>query len=185
MTQPLLHHTTSESNASAVREYSRLRTGLGVDVHAFAPNRKLILGGVDIPHTQGLLGHSDADVLCHAISDALLSAARLGDIGLLFPDTNPAYKDANSLELLGVVAQRVREAGFEILDVDCVVVAQVPKLSPYREQMREQVAHTLRISLDNVGIKATTTEHLGFEGREEGISAWCSCLVFRCCEHKG
>lgn len=185
MTPPLSSHTTSEREAGLLREYSRLRTGLGMDAHKFAPQRKLILGGVEIPHTQGLLGHSDADVLCHAISDALLSAARIGDIGLLFPDTDSAYKDANSLELLGVVAQRVREAGFEILDVDCVVIAQAPKLSPYREQMRDNVSHAMGISLDNVGIKATTTEHLGFEGREEGISAWCSCLLFRCCEHKG
>ena len=111
----------------------KLRVGLGMDVHAFAPNRKLILGGVDIPHHQGLDGHSDADVLLHAIADALLGAARLGDIGKHFPDTDPAYKDADSLKLLEAAANLLREEGFEILDIDCVIAAQAPKLSPYRE----------------------------------------------------
>lgn len=115
----------------------KLRVGLGMDVHAFAPNRKLILGGVDIPHHQGLDGHSDADVLLHAIADALLGAARLGDIGKHFPDTDPAYKDADSLKLLEAAANLLREEGFEILDIDCVIAAQAPKLSPYREAMRE------------------------------------------------
>lgn len=156
-----------------------LRTGLGMDVHAFAEGRKLILGGVDIPHSRGLLGHSDADVLAHAIADALLGAVRGGDIGKLFPDTDPAYKDADSLKLLAAVAGFVRERGFEIVDVDSVVAAQAPKLSPYRDQMRANLARAMGIAVENVGVKATTTEHLGFEGREEGVTAYATCLVMR------
>lgn len=159
----------------------KLRVGLGMDVHAFAPNRKLILGGVDIPHHQGLDGHSDADVLLHAIADALLGAARLGDIGKHFPDTDPAYKDADSLKLLEAAANLLREEGFEILDIDCVIAAQAPKLSPYREAMRENIARVCGIATENIGVKATTTERLGFEGREEGISAEAVALVCRCC----
>lgn len=160
---------------------SKLRVGLGMDVHAFAPNRKLILGGVDIPHHQGLDGHSDADVLLHAIADALLGAARLGDIGKHFPDTDPAYKDADSLKLLEAAVNLLREEGFEILDIDCVIAAQAPKLSPYREAMRENIARACGIVTENIGVKATTTERLGFEGREEGISAEAVALVCRCC----
>lgn len=168
----------SSSEMAALR---KLRVGLGMDVHAFAPNRKLILGGVDIPHHQGLDGHSDADVLLHAIADALLGAARLGDIGKHFPDTDPAYKDADSLKLLEAVANLLREEGFEILDIDCVIAAQAPKLSPYREAMRENIARVCGIATENIGVKATTTERLGFEGREEGISAEAVALVCRCC----
>lgn len=164
-----------------MNELSALRVGLGYDVHAFAEGRKLILGGVDIPHHQGLDGHSDADVLLHAISDALLGATRLGDIGKLFPDTDPAYEGADSLKLLEAVADRVREAGFQILDIDCVIAAQAPKLSPHRDAMRANIARACDIALDNVGVKATTTEQLGFEGREEGISAQAVALVCRCC----
>lgn len=156
-----------------------LRTGLGMDVHAFAEGRKLILGGVDIPHSRGLLGHSDADVLAHAIADALLGAVRGGDIGKLFPDTDPAYKDADSLKLLAAVAGFVRERGFEIVDVDSVIAAQAPKLSPYRDQMRANLARAMGVAVENVGVKATTTEHLGFEGREEGVTAYATCLVMR------
>ena len=157
-----------------------LRVGLGYDVHAFAPNRNLILGGVDIPHTQGLDGHSDADVLAHAVADALLGAIRGGDIGKLFPDTDPAYKGADSLKLLAAVANLVRERGFCIVDIDCVIAAQAPKLSPYRDQMRANLAKACGIPVENLGVKATTTEHLGFEGREEGISAQAVALVSRC-----
>lgn len=157
-----------------------MRIGLGYDVHAFAPERKLILGGVDIPHTQGLLGHSDADVLAHAVADALLGAIRGGDIGKLFPDTDPAYEGADSLKLLAAVANLVREKGFQIVDIDCVIAAQAPKLSPYRDQMRENLAAACGISPESLGVKATTTEHLGFEGREEGISAQAVALVCRC-----
>lgn len=156
-----------------------LRTGLGMDVHVFAEGRKLILGGVDIPHSRGLLGHSDADVLAHAIADALLGAVRGGDIGKLFPDTDPAYKDADSLKLLAAVAGFVRERGFEIVDVDSVIAAQAPKLSPYRDQMRANLARAMGVAVENVGVKATTTEHLGFEGREEGVTAYATCLVMR------
>ncbi len=158
-----------------------LRIGLGFDVHAFAPHRKLILGGVEIPHRHGLDGHSDADVLAHAVADALLGAIRGGDIGKLFPDTDPAYKGADSLVLLGAVADLVREKGYEILDIDCVISAQAPKLSPYREAMRENLARAMKIDVENIGVKATTTEHLGFEGREEGISAEAVALLERCC----
>lgn len=156
-----------------------LRIGLGYDVHAFAPDRKLILGGVDIPHHQGLAGHSDADVLAHAVADALLGAIRGGDIGKLFPDTDPAYAGADSLKLLAAVAGHVREAGYEVVDVDCVVAAQAPKLSPHRDAMRENLAHAMGIPVDAIGVKATTTERLGFEGREEGISAQAVALVQR------
>ena len=149
-----------------------LKTGLGMDVHAFAEGRKLILGGVEIPHHKGLLGHSDADVLAHAV--------RGGDIGKLFPDTDPAYKDADSLKLLAAVATFVRERGYEIIDVDSVIACQAPKLSPYRERMRENLACAMGLEVDAVGVKATTTEWLGYEGREEGITAYATCLVCRC-----
>ena len=157
-----------------------LRIGQGYDVHQLVEGRKLIMGGVDIPHTRGLLGHSDADVLAHAVADALLGGVRGGDIGKLFPDTDPAYEGADSMKLLAAVADFVRERGYEILDVDSVIAAQVPKLSPYRDQMRENLARAMGISPENVGVKATTTEHLGFEGREEGISATAVALLVRC-----
>lgn len=157
-----------------------LRIGQGYDVHQLVEGRKLIMGGVDIPHTRGLLGHSDADVLAHAVADALLGGVRGGDIGKLFPDTDPAYEGADSMKLLAAVADYVRERGYEILDVDSVIAAQAPKLSPYRDQMRENLARAMDISPENVGVKATTTEHLGFEGREEGISATAVALLVRC-----
>lgn len=157
-----------------------MRIGLGYDVHQLVEGRELILGGVHIPHTLGLLGHSDADVLAHAIADALLGAARAGDIGKLFPDTDPRYAGADSLKLLAAVADHVRALGFEIVDVDSVVAAQKPKLSPHREAMRENLASAMSIDVDAVGVKATTTEHLGFEGREEGISAQAVALLARC-----
>lgn len=157
-----------------------LRIGQGYDVHQLVGGRKLIMGGVDIPHTRGLLGHSDADVLAHAVADALLGGVRGGDIGKLFPDTDPAYEGADSMKLLAAVAGFVRDRGYEILDVDSVIAAQAPKLSPYRDQMRENLARAMGISPENVGVKATTTEHLGFEGREEGISATAVALLVRC-----
>lgn len=158
---------------------NNLRIGLGYDVHALVKDRPLIIGGVEIEHPVGLLGHSDADVLCHAVADAVLGAARAGDIGKLFPDTDEAYAGANSLELLAQVAGHVRDLGFEILDIDSVVAAQAPKLSPYREAMRNNLAQALGIPAANVGVKPTTTEHLGFEGREEGISAQAIALLAR------
>ena len=157
-----------------------LRIGQGYDVHQLVEGRKLIMGGVDIPHTRGLLGHSDADVLAHAVADALLGGVRGGDIGKLFPDTDPAYEGADSMKLLAAVAGFVRDRGYEILDVDSVIAAQAPKLSPYRDQMRENLARAMGISPENVGVKATTTEHLGFEGHEEGISATAVALLVRC-----
>lgn len=159
---------------------SDLRIGQGYDVHALVEGRRLILGGVDIPHELGLLGHSDADVLAHAVSDALLGAIRGGDIGKLFPDTDPAYKDADSLRLLAAVANKVRDEGYEILDVDSVIAAQRPKISPYRDKMRENLAYAMGVPIENVGVKATTTERLGFEGREEGVSATAVALLCRC-----
>ena len=157
-----------------------LRIGQGYDVHQLVEGRKLIMGSVDIPHTRGLLGHSDADVLAHAVADALLGGVRGGDIGKLFPDTDPAYEGADSMKLLAAVADYVRDLGYEILDVDSVIAAQAPKLSPYRDQMRENLARAMGISPVHVGVKATTTEHLGFEGREEGISATAVALLVRC-----
>ena len=154
-----------------------LRIGHGYDVHRFAEGRRLILGGVDVPSERGLLGHSDADVLAHALADAILGAARLGDIGKLFPDTDPAYEGADSLVLLSRVAKLVEEKGFKILDADCTVAAQVPKLAPYRDQMRANLAEALGLDVSRVGVKATTTEGLGFVGREEGIASWSVALL--------
>ena len=154
-----------------------LRIGHGFDVHQFAEGRRCVLGGVDVPSERGLLGHSDADVLAHALADAVLGASRLGDIGKLFPDTDPAYEGADSMVLLSKVAALVRSEGFTIVDVDCTVAAQTPKLSPYREQMRANLAAALGLDVCQVGVKATTTEHLGFVGREEGIAAWAVALL--------
>lgn len=181
MASPAQNTPSPSAASNASQTFSAIRVGLGYDVHAFAPERKLILGGVEIPHNQGLDGHSDADVLLHAIADALLGATRLGDIGKLFPDTDPAYKGADSMKLLSAVADLVSKEGFQILDLDCVIAAQAPKLSPYRDEMRENIARACGIPKENVGLKATTTEHLGFEGREEGISAQAVALVCRCC----
>lgn len=169
----------SENQKTIPDVLSGLRVGLGYDVHALVEGRPLILGGVTIPHTLGLDGHSDADVLAHAIADALLGAIRGGDIGKLFPDTDPAYKGADSLKLLAEVVRVVRAGGYEIIDIDCVIAAQAPKLSPFREEMRKRLADACSIPVDRLGIKATTTEHLGFEGREEGISAQAAALVAR------
>ncbi len=154
-----------------------MRIGYGYDVHALVKDRKLILGGVDIPHTMGLLGHSDADVLLHAIMDALLGAAALGDIGKHFPDTDPAYKDADSIILLSNVGKIVTDAGFEIENIDSTIVAQAPKVAPFIDEMRKNIAGALGIDLSAISVKATTTEHLGFEGRKEGISALAAVLL--------
>ena len=154
-----------------------LRIGHGFDVHAFAEGRRLVLGGVDVPCGRGLAGHSDADVLAHALMDAVLGAMRAGDIGRLFPDTDPAYEGADSLVLMARVADLARERGYRILDVDCTVAAQAPKLAPHREQMRTRMAEALGVPVEAVGVKATTTERLGFVGREEGIAAWAVALL--------
>ena len=154
-----------------------LRIGHGFDVHAFAEGRRLVLGGVDVPAGQGLLGHSDADVLAHALMDAVLGAMRAGDIGGLFPDNDPAYEGADSLVLMRRVAELARERGFAILDVDCTVAAQAPKFAPYRDEMRANMAAALGVDVEHVGVKATTTERLGFVGRREGIAAWAVALL--------
>jgi 2-C-methyl-D-erythritol 2,4-cyclodiphosphate synthase len=148
-----------------------IRTGLGIDTHAFAAGRPLILGGVDIPHERGLAGHSDADVLTHAIMDALLGAAGLGDIGQHFPDTDPRFAGADSLELLRAVVAHLAEKGFAIGNVDATVILERPKLAPYRDAIRARLAGTLGLPLDAVNLKATTGERMGFVGREEGAAA--------------
>lgn len=154
-----------------------LRIGHGYDVHAFAENRKCIIGGVDVPCEKGLLGHSDADVLLHAISDSLLGAAALGDIGKHFPDTDPRYKGADSLVLLENVCQLIKSKGYKVNNVDATVIAQMPKLAPYIDEMRNNIARAIGIDADFVSVKATTEEKLGFTGRKEGISAHCVCLI--------
>ena len=154
-----------------------LRIGHGYDVHQMAEGRELVLGGVRIPCERGLLGHSDADVVTHALMDAILGAMRAGDIGKLFPDTDPAYEGADSIKLLEHVAELARSQGFEILDCDCTIAAQAPKLAPYREQMRANMAAAMGLPADSVGLKATTTERLGFVGREEGMAAWAVALL--------
>lgn len=156
---------------------SNLRIGHGYDVHRLVEGRRCIIGGVEIPHSKGLLGHSDADVLAHALADAILGACRGGDIGRLFPDTDPAYAGADSLVLLGRVMEYARELGFEFVDADCTIACQEPKISPHREHMRENLAHALGVSVENVGVAATTTEQLGWEGQGEGIGAWAVCLL--------
>lgn len=158
-----------------------MRIGHGYDVHAFCEGRPLILGGVDVPCERGLAGHSDADVLAHAVADALLGAARAGDIGTLFPDTDPAYEGADSLVLLARVAELIRTQGFEIVDVDATVAAQAPKLAPHREAMRANLARAMGIPVEHMGVKATTTEHLGFVGRKEGIEAFAVALIDERC----
>lgn len=154
-----------------------LRIGHGYDVHAFAENRKCIIGGVHIPCEKGLLGHSDADVLLHAISDSLLGAAALGDIGKHFPDTDPIYEGADSILLLKLVNSLLIKQGYRVVNVDSTVIAQVPKLAPYIDEMRKNIAEALSIEVDFVSVKATTEEKLGFTGRKEGISAHAVCLI--------
>lgn len=153
------------------------RIGHGYDVHRLVPDRRLILGGVDIPHETGLLGHSDADVLTHAVMDALLGALALGDIGKLFPDTDPTYAGADSLALMRAVAEHVAAEGYEIGNIDATVLAQAPKLAPHIPLMRENIANTLGIATDRVSVKATTEEKLGFTGEKRGIAAHAVCLL--------
>lgn len=157
---------------------AELRTGQGFDVHAFADNRRLVLGGVEIEYKRGLAGHSDADVLLHAICDALLGAAGLGDIGHHFPDSDEAFRDADSSDLLKEVWRKVKAAGFtSIVNIDATVIAQQPKLADYIGSMCKRIASVLEIAIERVNVKATTTEHLGFTGREEGIAATAVCLI--------
>ena len=155
------------------------RTGIGIDVHAFAEGRKLIIGGVEIPHSKGLQGHSDADVLLHAISDALLGSLALGDIGQHFPDTDEKYKDLDSTVLLKQVYNLVKEKGYVLGNLDAVLTLQAPKIAPYIYKMREKISEILETDINNVSIKATTTEKLGFVGREEGVAAYATVLVYK------
>ena len=154
-----------------------IRVGLGYDVHKFAENRRLVLGGVDIPYEKGLLGHSDADVLVHAIMDSLVGACKKGDIGRLFPDNDPSFKDISSLELLKKVNKLLTDNGYKIVNIDSIIVAQSPKLMSYISSMEKNIANCLDIAADLVNVKATTEEELGFTGRKEGIAAKAVSLV--------
>ena len=154
-----------------------MRIGHGYDVHKLVEGRKLILGGVTIDHEKGLLGHSDADVLAHAVTDALLGAAALGDIGGFFPDNDPQYKDADSIALLKEVCKELKDRGYAIENIDATLIAQAPKLKPYIEQMRKNLAEACQIDVNMMSVKATTEENLGFTGRKEGISAHAVCLI--------
>jgi len=154
-----------------------MRIGHGYDVHRFADGRELILGGVEIPYHKGLMGHSDADVLLHAVMDALLGAAALGDIGMHFPDTDPKYQDADSLKLLWDVVGMLTAEGYKIINIDSTVCAQEPKLKPYIDEMRENIAVACGVKKSAVSVKATTEEGLGFTGKLEGISATAVCLI--------
>ncbi|MGA0242039.1 MAG: 2-C-methyl-D-erythritol 2,4-cyclodiphosphate synthase [Candidatus Marinamargulisbacteria bacterium] len=156
-----------------------MRIGTGYDVHALVADRPLIMGGVVIPHTKGLLGHSDADVLAHAITDALLGALAMGSIGELFPDTDDVYKDADSIELLKNVYDRVQKKGYHLGNLDSVIIAQMPKFKPHILAIRKCLSQAFECDIDAVGVKATTTEWLGFEGREEGIAAQASVVLFK------
>ena len=150
---------------------TNLRIGHGYDVHRLVDGRKLILGGVEVPYERGLLGHSDADVLTHAVMDALTGASRLGDIGKLFPDTDPAYEGISSLKLLTEVGRLLEEKGYQVVNIDATLIAQAPKVGPYRQQMAENIASALRIRPEQVNVKATTEEHLGFTGDGSGMAA--------------
>ena len=154
-----------------------MRIGMGYDVHKLTEGRKLIIGGVEIPHEKGLLGHSDADVLLHAISDALLGAAALGDIGKHFPDTDPAYKDADSLKLLERVGILIKEEGYAVENIDATIIAQAPKMRPHIDTMRANIAAALGTDMGRINVKATTEEGLGFTGAKEGISSQAICLL--------
>ena len=155
------------------------RTGIGFDVHRLVEGRPCIIGGVHIPFEKGLMGHSDADVLLHAISDALLGAAGLGDIGTFFPDTDPVFKDANSMDLLKRVAEEVKKADYQISNIDSVVVCEYPIINPHREAMKQNIAEALNIDISQIGVKASTSERLGYIGREEGIVAHAEASVYR------
>ena len=154
-----------------------MRIGQGYDVHRLVEERKLILGGVEIPYEKGLLGHSDADVLTHAICDAMLGAAALGDIGKHFPDTDPAYKGIDSRKLLRLCTEKLRECGYRVVNLDATIIAQAPKMRPHIDRMRENIASDVGISTEDVNVKATTEEHLGFTGKGEGISSSAICLI--------
>ncbi len=154
-----------------------MRIGLGCDTHRLAEGRRLVLGGVEIPYGKGLSGHSDADALIHAVIDALLGAAAMGDIGTLFPDTSDKYKDISSLILLRETGERIRKAGYKIVNIDTVIIAQQPKMAPYKEKMAQTMAEALEIEPSRINVKAKTNEHMGFTGREEGIETRAAALI--------
>jgi 2-C-methyl-D-erythritol 2,4-cyclodiphosphate synthase len=156
-----------------------IRVGIGYDVHPLSEGRKLILGGVLIPHPRGLAGHSDADVLLHAVCDALLGAMGAGDLGMHFPDTDPRYKDVSSLVLLDKVVDLMRENGYQVQNIDTIILAEQPKIAPHRDQIRTNLAKALRVSETSVSVKATTQEGLGFVGRREGIAAQAICALVK------
>lgn len=160
-----------------IRQETRFRTGLGFDVHRFEAGRPLVLGGVEVPHELGLAGHSDADVITHAAMDAVLGAAGLPDIGTWFPDTDEAYRGADSIGLAEKVAEQLEQRGFELVSLDIMVMAEQPKLKPHRTEMQKRLGAAFRLPPERVGLKATTTERLGFTGRQEGIAAMASALV--------
>lgn len=154
-----------------------MRVGLGYDVHQLVEERKLILGGVEIPFEKGLLGHSDADVLIHALIDAMFGAMGMGDIGKHFPDSDPQYKGVDSMKLLAICRNKIADKGYGVYNLDVTICAQAPKMAPYLMQMRQNIADVLRIDIDMVNIKATTTEYLGFVGDGRGMSAYATCLL--------
>ena len=156
-----------------------MRVGLGYDVHKLVEGRKLIIGGVNVPHEKGLLGHSDADVLIHAVMDSILGALALGDIGKHFPDTDEKYKGADSMKLLEFVYNLINETGYGIGNIDCTIIAQSPKMAPHIQNMRENIAKALNTSIENINVKATTEEGLGFTGAKEGIAAQSICLLVK------
>jgi 2-C-methyl-D-erythritol 2,4-cyclodiphosphate synthase len=164
-------------DANDPRRGFSMRSGIGYDIHRLVSGRKLILGGVDIPFEKGLLGHSDADVLIHALCDALLGAAAIGDIGTHFPDTDPAYRGVSSMVLLDKTLQMLESRGFSVVNVDVTVLAQSPKLSPFRKAMQANIADRLHLTADRVNVKATTTEGLGSIGNREGIAALCVAMI--------
>ena len=156
-----------------------MRVGLGYDVHKLVEGRKLIIGGVNVPHEKGLLGHSDADVLIHAVMDSILGALALGDIGKHFPDTDERFKGADSIKLLEHVYTLITEMGYKINNIDCTIIAQSPKMAPHIQNMRENIAKALNTSIENINVKATTEEGLGFTGAKEGIAAQSICLLVK------
>lgn len=156
-----------------------MRVGLGYDVHKLVDERKLIIGGVDIPHEKGLLGHSDADVLVHAVMDSILGALALGDIGKHFPDTDERYKGADSIKLLQFVYNLIKDKGYMIGNIDCTIIAQSPKMAPYIYSMRDNIANALNTDIDNINVKATTEEGLGFTGTKQGIAAQSICMLVK------
>ncbi len=156
-----------------------MRIGIGYDVHKLVEGRDLIIGGVNVPHEKGLLGHSDADVLTHAVMDSILGALALGDIGKHFPDTDPEYKGADSIKLLEYVNNLIKEKGYKVNNIDCTIIAQSPKMAPYIKKMRENFALALDTDIENINVKATTEEGLGFTGSKEGISAQSVCTIVK------